>query len=29
VLEKGRVVWSGSSAELGANRELQGRYLGV
>ena len=29
VLEKGRVVWSGGSAELNANRELQGRYLGV
>jgi len=29
VLEKGRVVWTGSSAELGANRELQSRYLGV
>ena len=29
VLEKGRVVWSGSSAELDANRELQSRYLGV
>ena len=29
VLEKGRVVWSGSSAELTANRELQHRYLGV
>ena len=29
VLEKGRVVWSGSSAELGANPELQHRYLGV
>ena len=29
VLEKGRVVWSGSSAELAANRELQSRYLGV
>src|SRR5881398_1939561 len=26
VLEKGRVVWSGSSAELNANRELQSRY---
>src|SRR5881398_925510 len=26
VLEKGRVVWTGSSAELGANRELQSRY---
>src|SRR5213593_3115797 len=29
VLEKGRVVWSGVSAELVANRELQHRYLGV
>jgi len=29
VLEKGRVVWSGSSAELGANPEVQHRYLGV
>jgi branched-chain amino acid transport system ATP-binding protein len=29
VLEKGRVVWNGSSAELGANTELQHRYLGV
>ncbi|HET7669804.1 MAG TPA: ABC transporter ATP-binding protein [Burkholderiales bacterium] len=29
VLEKGRVVWSGSSAELMANAELQQRYLGV
>jgi len=29
VLEKGRVVWSGSSAELSANQELQHRYLGV
>jgi branched-chain amino acid transport system ATP-binding protein len=29
VLEKGRVVWSGSSAELAANTELQHRYLGV
>jgi branched-chain amino acid transport system ATP-binding protein len=29
VLEKGRVVWSGTSAELTANRELQSRYLGV
>jgi branched-chain amino acid transport system ATP-binding protein len=29
VLEKGRVVWSGSSAGLAANRELQSRYLGV
>jgi branched-chain amino acid transport system ATP-binding protein len=29
ILEKGRVVWSGSSAELAANVELQHRYLGV
>jgi branched-chain amino acid transport system ATP-binding protein len=29
VLEKGRVVWTGSSAELTGNRELQHRYLGV
>jgi len=29
VLEKGRVVWSGSSAELTANSNLQHRYLGV
>ena len=29
VLEKGRVVWSGSSAELQSNTELQHRYLGV
>ena len=29
VLEKGRVVWSGSSAELMGNKELQHRYLGV
>jgi branched-chain amino acid transport system ATP-binding protein len=29
VLEKGRVVWSGSSAELSANAEVQHRYLGV
>ncbi len=29
VLEKGRVVWSGSPAELTANAELQHRYLGV
>ena len=29
VLEKGRVVWSGTSAELAANAELQHRYLGV
>jgi branched-chain amino acid transport system ATP-binding protein len=29
VLEKGRVVWSGTSAELAAAAEVQHRYLGV
>ena len=29
VLEKGRVVWSGSSAELRADQEVQHKYLGV
>jgi branched-chain amino acid transport system ATP-binding protein len=29
VLEKGRVVWRGSSAELTANRDVQHRYLGI
>jgi branched-chain amino acid transport system ATP-binding protein len=29
VLEKGRVVWSGSSAELTADANVQHRYLGV
>jgi branched-chain amino acid transport system ATP-binding protein len=29
VLEKGRVVWSGSSAELEADTNVQHRYLGV
>ncbi len=29
VIEKGKIVWSGSSAELKADRKLQGRYLGV
>jgi branched-chain amino acid transport system ATP-binding protein len=29
VLEKGRVVWSGSSAELRANQDVQHKYLGV
>jgi branched-chain amino acid transport system ATP-binding protein len=29
VLEKGRVVWSGSSAELAAAEDVQHRYLGV
>ena len=29
VLEKGRVVWHGTSAELSASREIQHKYLGV
>jgi branched-chain amino acid transport system ATP-binding protein len=29
VLEKGRVVWSGSSAELAASPNIQHKYLGV
>jgi branched-chain amino acid transport system ATP-binding protein len=29
VLEKGRVVWSGTSAELTARADIQHRYLGV
>jgi branched-chain amino acid transport system ATP-binding protein len=29
VLEKGRVVWSGTSAELSASPDTQHRYLGV
>jgi branched-chain amino acid transport system ATP-binding protein len=29
ILEKGRTVWSGTSAELAANPELQHRHLGV
>jgi branched-chain amino acid transport system ATP-binding protein len=29
VLEKGRVVWSGSSGQLRDNRDVQRRYLGV
>jgi branched-chain amino acid transport system ATP-binding protein len=29
VLEKGRVVWSGDSAQLRDNRDVQHRYLGV
>jgi branched-chain amino acid transport system ATP-binding protein len=29
VLEKGRVVWTGSSADLSANEGVQHRYLGV
>ncbi|MCP4316505.1 MAG: ABC transporter ATP-binding protein [Hyphomicrobiales bacterium] len=29
IIEKGRVVWSGDSAALGADEALQNRYLGV
>ena len=29
IVEKGRLVWQGTSPELAANRELQHRYLGV
>jgi len=29
IVEKGRVVWSGTSADLSGNSELQHRYLGV
>ena len=29
MLEKGRVVWRGSSADLAANEDVQHRYLGV
>ena len=29
IIERGRVAWQGSSAELGAGRELWHRYLGV
>jgi branched-chain amino acid transport system ATP-binding protein len=29
VLEKGRIVWTGSSAELAAHEDVQHRYLGV
>jgi len=29
IVEKGRVVWHGTSLELSANRELHHRYLGV
>jgi len=29
MLEKGRVVWTGSSADLTANEDVQHRYLGV
>jgi branched-chain amino acid transport system ATP-binding protein len=29
ILEKGQIVWSGTSAELGARADVQHRYLGV
>jgi branched-chain amino acid transport system ATP-binding protein len=29
ILEKGRIVWTGSSDELAAGEEIQHRYLGV
>jgi branched-chain amino acid transport system ATP-binding protein len=29
VLEKGRVVWTGTSTELGASEDVQHRYLGI
>jgi branched-chain amino acid transport system ATP-binding protein len=29
ILEKGRIVWKGSSAELAAHEDVQHRYLGV
>jgi branched-chain amino acid transport system ATP-binding protein len=29
ILEKGEVIWTGSTAELAADKELQDRYLGV
>ena len=29
IIEKGKVVWTGSSPELKENEELQRRYLGV
>jgi ABC-type branched-subunit amino acid transport system ATPase component len=29
VLEKGRVVWTGTSGELARDASLQHRYLGV
>jgi branched-chain amino acid transport system ATP-binding protein len=29
VLEKGRIVWSGTSAALRQDPELQVRYLGI
>ena len=29
ILERGRIAWQGTSAELDARRELWTRYLGV
>ena len=29
IIEKGRIVWSGSSSELGADKEIQHRYMGI
>ena len=29
ILDRGRTVWTGASAELAADPELQHRYLGV
>jgi len=29
VIEKGKVVWSGNSDMLKANKEIQNRYLGI
>ena len=29
IVEKGRVVWAGTSTELARDRDLQHRYLGV
>ncbi len=29
IIEKGRVAWSGSSAELGGADDVKHRYLGV
>ena len=29
IVEKGRIVWSGDSAALAANREVHERYLGI
>jgi branched-chain amino acid transport system ATP-binding protein len=29
IVEKGRVVWTGSSAALAGDKDLQHRYLGI